>query len=137
LAAGAETEGAAVVVDESMVDESMAAAESETPIYRGLGVNHFAIDEARQGVAIPADLLGHTDVLLHNAGFTYESSLTSWSTSLSVAQKFASEGGPGGVVLETTLEAWIDRAFTSPDAYNEIEILLQGRIDNLKVSNFP
>ena len=60
--------------------------------------------------------------------------LTSWSTDREVAEGFA---GKNGVILETTIEQMQARGvniLTSPDAFDEAEVLLEGRIPGLQVT---
>jgi len=105
-----------------------------TPIYRGVPKDHHAYTDALNGTARPGDPMGHADPVLHNEGFTYNSRLTSWTTDPAVASGFAKEGG---VVLNTTLEEMQARGvniLTSPDAYNESEVLLEGTITDLGVT---
>ena len=74
---------------------------AETPIYRGVGGDHHAIDAAREGTALPGDAAGHAHPGMHNRGLTESSRLTSRTTDELVAGRFA---GANGVVLETTIE---------------------------------
>jgi hypothetical protein len=111
-----------------------AGADSGTPIYRGLASNHNAFADAQQGIASPGDVAGHADVYAHNAGDTWTSRLTSWSTDRAVAEGFA---GKNGVILQTTIEEMQARGvniLSSPDNYDEAEILLEGRIGGLQVT---
>jgi hypothetical protein len=81
--AGASTTGA-------IAEEAGAGAAGEgTPIYRGVASNHNVFPDAEQGIASPGDVAGHADVLAHNAGDTWTSRLTSWSTDPEVAEGFA------------------------------------------------
>jgi hypothetical protein len=92
---------------------------------------HNAFADAQQGIASPGDELGHADVFAHNAGDTWTSRLTSWTTDPEVAEGFA---GKNGVVLQTTVEEMQARGvniFESPDYYDESELLLEGRIGGL------
>ena len=122
--------GACVAAD----DAGSAAAEEGTAIYRGVAQNHNAFEDAEQGIASPGDVAGHADVLAHNAGDTWTSRLTSWSTDPEVAEGFA---GKGGVVLQTTVEEMEARGVNileSPDYFDESEVLLEGVIDGLQVT---
>jgi hypothetical protein len=77
---------------------------------------------------------GHADVYAHNAGDTWTSRLTSWSADREVAEGFA---GKNGVILQTTIEQMQARGvniLTSPDAFDESEVLLEGRIGGLQVT---
>ncbi len=70
----------------------------------------------------------------HNAGDTWTSRLTSWSTEREVAEGFA---GKNGVILQTTLEEMQARGVNilwSPDEFDEAEVLLEGRIEGLQVT---
>ena len=85
------------------------------------------IAEARSGIA------GHADALRHNLGETQSSRLTSWSTDMRIAERFA---GRGGVVLQTSIESLRARnvnVFRSPDLFRESEWLVEGTVDNLGV----
>jgi hypothetical protein len=74
------------------------------------------------------------DVFAHNVGDTWTSRLASWSTDRETAEGFA---GKNGVILQTTIEETQARGVNileSPDAYEEAEILLEGVIDGLEVT---
>ncbi len=110
------------------------AAEDGTPIYRGVASNHNAFADAQQGIASPGDVAGHADVYAHNAGDRWTSRLTSWSTDRKVAEGFA---GKNGVILQTSVEEMPGRGMNileSPDAFDEAEILLEGKIGGLQVT---
>jgi hypothetical protein len=82
----------------------------------------------------PDRLAGHADVFAHNAGDTSTSRLTSWSTDRAVAEGFA---GKNGVILQTTFEEMQPSGvniFESPDYFDESELLLEGRIGGLHVT---
>jgi hypothetical protein len=118
-----------------IVHAGVATEEADTAIFRGVADDHHAFSDALQGTAQPGDPLGHADVALHNQGFTTGSSLTSWSTDRAVAVQFA---GKGGVVLETTIGELQARGITvlpSPDAFGEAEVLVDGVVTNVKVTN--
>lgn len=96
--------------------------------------NHQYFADAQQGIASPGDVAGHADVFAHNAGDTWTSRLTSWSTDREVAQGFA---GKNGVILQTTIEEMQARGvniLSSPDQFDEAELLLEGRIGGLQVT---
>jgi hypothetical protein len=116
-------------------DTAAAAAKDGTPLYRGLSKGHNAFEDAQQGIASPGDVAGHADVYAHNVlDDTWGSRLTSWSTEREVAEGLA---GKNGVILRTTLEEMQARGVNileSPDAYDEAEILLEGRIEGLQVT---
>jgi hypothetical protein len=89
------------------------------------------IAAARNGTVVPGDPLGDITPEEHN--FLDESVIspfTSWTYSLTVARRFASSRGPGGVVLRLAKStpgdndswSWHD----SPDIHREQEILLKG-----------
>lgn len=82
-------------------EDAGAVAEDGTPIYRGVAQGHKVFADAQRGVASPGDVAGHADVFAHNAGDTWISRLTSWSTEREVAEGFE---GKNGVILQTTLE---------------------------------
>jgi hypothetical protein len=82
----------------------------------------------------PGDVAGHADVFAHNAGDTWTSRLTPWSTDRAVAEGFA---GKNGVILQTTVEemqASGVNIFESRDHFDESELLLEGRIGGLRVT---
>jgi hypothetical protein len=115
-------------------DAASSAAEGGTPIYRGVASNHNAFADAQQGIASPGDVAGHADVYAHNAGDTWTSRLTSWTTDREVAEGFA---GKNGVVLRSSIEEMQARGvniLSSPDQFDESEILLEGRIGGLRVT---
>jgi hypothetical protein len=65
---------------------------------------------------------------------TWMSRLTSWSTDRAVAQGFA---GKNSVILQTTIEemqASGMNIFESPDYFDESELLLEGRVRGLQVT---
>jgi hypothetical protein len=73
-------------------------------------------------------------VFAHNAGDTYTSRLTSWSTDRGIAEDYA---GKNGVILQTTLEEMQAQGVNilwSPDEFDEYEVLLEGRIEGLQVT---
>ena len=79
-------------------------------------------------------MAGHADVYAHNAGDRWTSRLTSWSTDREVAEGFA---GKNGVILQTSDEEMLARGMNileSPDAFDEAEILLEGKIGGLQVT---
>jgi hypothetical protein len=91
-------------------------------------------EDAEQGIASPGDVAGHAGVYAHNAGDTWTSRLTSWSTDPEVAQGFA---GKNGVVLQTTIEEMQARGVNilwSPDNFDEDDVLLEGTIPYLQVT---
>lgn len=95
---------------------------------------HNAFADAQHGIASPGDVAGHADVFAHNAGDTWTSRLTSWSTEREVARGFA---GKNGVILQTSLKEMQARGVNilgSPDEFDEAEVLLEGRIAGLQVT---
>lgn len=114
-----------------------ATAAPGRPLYRGVTEGHHAFDDALRGDAYPGDVLGHTDGVLHSLGLTESSSLTSWTTSLDVAQRFATRGPSGqGVVLGTTLEQQAHRIVQGVDL-NEFEVIIRGVVSGCSVSRCP
>ena len=110
------------------------AAKSGTPLYRGVTEGHHAFDDALQGTAMPGDLLGHRDGVLHSAGMTENSVLTSWTTDRALAERFATNGATGrGVILETTLEQQAHRTVQGLDL-GESEVLVRGIVTGCRVS---
>jgi RHS repeat-associated protein len=104
--------------------EAPAAEESElVDVYRGVAANHFAIEDARQGIVNPIG--GPNSPAQHNEGFT-ESQYTSWTTELGVAEYHAGRGGPGGVVLYDRVPR--SELIPSPDMFRESEVLRRGPI---------
>jgi RHS repeat-associated protein len=129
---GAGSADAADIAGSAAADAG-AAGDDGTPIYRGLAQGHHAFEDAQRGIASPGDVAGHADVYAHNAGDTWTSRLTSWTTDRQVAEGFA---GKNGVILRTTLEEMQGRGvniFESPDQFDESELLLEGRIGGLPV----
>ncbi len=115
-------------------EDAGAAAEDGTPIYRGVAQGHNAFEDAQRGIASPGDVAGHADVYAHNADDTWTSRLTSWSTEREVAEGFA---GKNGVILQTTIEEMQARGVNmlwSPDYFDESELLFEGRIGGLQVT---
>jgi len=102
---------------------------------QGVAQGHNAFEDAQQRIASPDDVAGHADVYAHNVlDDTWTSRLTSWSTEREVAEGFA---GKNGVILQTTIEEMQARGVNileSPDVYEESEILLEGRIEGLQVT---
>ena len=76
-----------------------------------------------------------SNVFAHNVlDDTWASRLASWSTDRAVAEGFA---GKNGVTLRTTIEAMQARGVNMlelRDAYDEAEILFEGRIGGLQVT---
>jgi len=105
------------------------------PIFRGVASNHECFADARQGIASPGDVAGHADVYAHNVlDGRRGSRLTSWSTEREVAGGFA---GKNGVILQAIIEEMQARGVNfleSPDVYDEAEILIEGRIGGLQVT---
>jgi hypothetical protein len=99
---------------------------------------HYRFADALQGRVVPGNPLGVDDVMMHNLGFTRDTRLTSWSTVRSIAKRdFADVDGPGGVILETTIEelqARGIRILTSPDKFDEAEILVEGVFGGIPVT---
>jgi hypothetical protein len=87
---------------------------------------NFSGQVTLEGTAMPGDLLGHSDGILHSAGMTENSILTSWTTNRAVAERFATNGASGrGVILETTLEQQAHRTVRGL-ALGESEVLIRG-----------
>lgn len=89
-----------------------------------------------KGDAWPGDVLGHSDGILHAAGLTENSALTSWTTDRSVAEDFAGGATGRGVILSTTLEEQAHRVVPGPDALGESEVLLRGVVFDSRVEMF-
>jgi hypothetical protein len=113
-------------------------AEEGTTLFRGVASDHNVFQEALNGEAWPGDVFGHTNGAWHAAGLTEDSSLTSWTTSRAVAERFATnEGTTNGVILRTTLEQQAGRIVPGPNNLGESEVLLRGVIQGLPVEEFP
>jgi hypothetical protein len=122
----------------SFVVATGVAADTATPLFRGVAQGHHADDEALAGNAWPGDVLGHSDGVLHAAGLTEESALTSWTTSRKIAEGFATNSGQSpGVILETTLEKQAGRVVPGPDNLGEFEVLLRGVVFGAKTTRIP
>ena len=87
-------------------------------IYRGVGKNHEGYDDALNGVAKPRG--GTATMEQHTQGET-RSPYTSWTSDISVAQRFA---GPDGVVLRVDARS-VNIAGWS-DEFDESEALVEG-----------
>lgn len=90
-------------------------------LYRGVATDHPGYGDALQGMAIPRG--GNKSPSDHNRGFT-KSKYTSWSTSPTMANRFATKSGVGGVVLVKRFT--VSEMTPSPDRHNEGEILIRG-----------
>jgi len=101
-----------------------AAKSDMTTVYRGVHAEHPQLPNALRGSAEPIG--GHSNPLWHNQGDD-ASVFTSWTTDRSVAEWFASQRGPGGVVLEQSVPR--SSLVTSPDLLGEFEVLRVGPIN--------
>lgn len=97
-------------------------------VYRGVSKDHHYFDLAKEGVIVPRNFLGTTDIDMHNYG-TSNSALTSWTRSKAVA---ATHAGEDGVILEASVPG--NRIGWSPDVWYEQEVLVRGMICDAKVS---
>ncbi len=111
-------------------DSSLAAntGEEMVTVYRGVASDHPGLPAALEGKAFPRG--GHSDPGFHNAGNT-NSEFTSWTTSQSVADEFATSGGPGGVTLRQQVPR--SKLIASPDAHGESEFLRLGPAEGADV----
>jgi hypothetical protein len=100
------------------------SADELVDVYRGVAVDHPGLPAALEGRAIPRG--GHSDPGFHNAGNT-QSEFTSWSTRQSVADEFATSGGPGGVTLHQRVPR--SQLIRSPDGSGESEVLRLGPVE--------
>jgi len=110
------------------VDSARKQSEETQTLFRGVSADHPDKKAALQGEANPMG--GHSDPILHNRGDN-ESIFTSWSTDREVAQRFAKQDGPGGLILQK--EAKKSETVKSPDEVAESEVLLKGKVKNAKV----
>ncbi len=101
-----------------------------TYLYRGLNETHHAYEAGLKGEAWPGDILGHIDAAAHNAGVTENSMLTSWTTDLGTAERFALDPTGRGLILRTTMEGQVHRVVPGPDSSNEAEVLLRGMVSS-------
>lgn len=130
----AATAGVKTVTSATARVAARSGDDATVTLYRGLNSDHHAYADGLQGVARPGNPLGHSDGALHNAGDTMNSRLTSWSTDKSVAADFMMSGaGNEGVILVTTIKQQAGRMVASPDAFNELEVLLSGIVRGTRV----
>jgi hypothetical protein len=99
--------------------------------YRGVHAGHPALDQARQGIVVPADPNATISPDDHNAGgMEGRSQYTSWTKKLDIAMRQANRKGPGGLVLRLPEgkpppgASWSWEF--SIDIFAEDEILLRG-----------
>ncbi len=83
---------------------------------------------------VSVKMIGHNNPTAHNEGNT-SSIFTSWTTNPAVAARFASIGGPGGVVHFKNFN--IRQVVPSPDRYSEHEILVIGPVTGATVRVLP
>lgn len=96
-------------------------------VFRGVCQTHAHYYLAKEGIVIPRNLLGTTDIDVHNYG-TSNSALTSWTRDKSVAETHA---GQEGVILEVTVPG--NRLGWSPDVWYEQEVLVRGLVCGAKI----
>ncbi|WP_370899834.1 hypothetical protein [Chryseobacterium gossypii] len=75
--------------------------EQKMTLFRGVHAKHPALASAYNGMAIPMG--GSATAKEHNFGDN-NSMYTSWSTSIDVANYFASRRGPGGIILSNQFQ---------------------------------
>lgn len=99
--------------------------------------DHHVYDEAKKGQAWPGDILGHQDAVLHTAGWTENSMLTSWTTDPDVALRFATkEGTMPGVILRVHLSDHAQKVVANEIRVgDESEVLIRGIVRDADV--FP
>lgn len=116
--------------------DSVAPTPTSTPLYRGVAEDHHVYAEALKGEAWPGDILGHEDALLHTAGSTGGSRMTSWTTDPKVAQRFATNDGTvPGVILKTTLEEHAHKVVPNEIRVgDESEVLIRGIVSGAEVT---
>ena len=107
-------------------------------IWRGVSANHPAIEDARQGIATPANSESKMSEEAHNlTGDSGASPFTSWTHDKSVALYWANREGPGGVLLRVRPGAPPEGAawswHWSPDEYCESEVLMRGKREGIEV----
>jgi len=100
------------------------AGDEIVTVFRGVHAEHIQLGNALQGKAAPWG--GHSDPVLHNA-WDNRSIFTSWTTDQATAVRFATENGPGGVMLRQTVPR--SSLIKSPDALWEFEVLRTGPIN--------
>lgn len=97
-------------------------------VYRGVSKDHHYFNLAKEGIVVPRNLLGTTDIDMHNYG-TSNSALSSWTRNKAVAETHA---GEDGIVLEASVPG--NRIGWSPDIWYEQEVLVRGITCASKVS---
>jgi RHS repeat-associated protein len=113
-----------------------AESPSQQYLYRGVHAEHPALDEAKRGRVVPGNPNGTMTPEQHQAGAfegfsSADSPFTSWTHEPGVAARFATERGPGGVVLRVPLgpppegATWRWEPFLGDDFF-ESERLLRG-----------
>jgi hypothetical protein len=100
------------------------AGDEMVTVFRGVHAEHPQLGNALQGKAVPWG--GHSDPVLHNA-WDNRSIFTSWTTDQATAVRFATDNGPGGVLLRQTVPR--SSLIKSPDALGEFEVLRTGPIE--------
>ncbi len=104
---------------------------AQVPVYRGVSAEHHEIANARQGIVNRRG--GPNTAEEHAIGWT-DSRWTSWSTSRRVAERFADEDGPGGVILQDRIPP--SQLYRARNALpEEFEVLREGaiRVPNTRI----
>ncbi|MEM6806001.1 MAG: RHS repeat-associated core domain-containing protein, partial [Bacteroidota bacterium] len=106
--------------------------ENYVTLYRGVGIDNPDMHkEAMRGIATPLGITGgHSDPNRHNLGDN-RSIFTSWTKIKTVANKFASKAGPGGVIMSKKFK--LSQIVPSPDKFDEGEILVPGIVNGANV----
>ena len=115
-----------------LLEGDMQKKEQEITLYRGVYREHPDYKNALKGQAWPYDLNGHKSPEAHNGG-NYKSIFTSWTRSPAVANYHANKNGSSGVVLKKTFP--ILSTVPSPDAYDEMEVLVPGIVKGATVTS--
>ncbi|ALR31181.1 hypothetical protein ATE47_11910 [Chryseobacterium sp. IHB B 17019] len=114
-----------------LLEGDISRREQRITLYRGVYKGHPDYRNALKGQAWPYDLNGHSNPEAHNGG-NFKSKFTSWTMSPAVANYHANKSGQQGVVLKKTFP--IINTVPSPDAYDEMEVLVPGIVTGATVT---
>jgi len=123
-------------IADAVVAEEIADAEGLT-LYRGIGSDSPAFEDATQGIAVPRG--GNASLLDHSLGNT-ESEFTSWTSDYEVALFRATNNGErSGVILTNTFPngAAIQASESVEAVMQESEFLVRGRIVGASPKRVP
>lgn len=118
------TAGIKIIVTEGAEILAKKSADETVIVYRGVHAEHPQLTNALEGRAEPIG--GHSAPALHNEGDN-RSIFTSWTTDHNTAAWWAQRYGPGGVILEQTVNR--STLIESPDIYSEFEVLRVGTVE--------